>query len=193
MSKKDRKEIIRKAAIKVFAARGFHQTTTDKVAGEAGVAVGTIYNYFRHKVDLLEYIFQVEYQKRKALYEELKQQSLASTQKIRLIMEKHFAEVEKEPDLVKIILRERQHTRYGFKGRTGLKKFFAEIIEEGVKKGELRDVDPDIISMMLAGTIEAVMWKYFAGEERQSKEYKHLFTSVVEETMKIFHQGIVNK
>lgn len=41
------------AAIKVFAERGFHRTTIRHIAKAAGVADGTIYNYFEDKTALL--------------------------------------------------------------------------------------------------------------------------------------------
>jgi len=41
------------AATKVFAQRGFHRTTIRDVAKAAGVADGTIYNYFENKPALL--------------------------------------------------------------------------------------------------------------------------------------------
>jgi AcrR family transcriptional regulator len=41
------------AAIKVFAEKGFHAATIKDVAAEAGVADGTIYNYFENKLALL--------------------------------------------------------------------------------------------------------------------------------------------
>lgn len=47
-----RKQIL-DAAIQVFAERGFHRTTIRDVAKAAGVADGTIYNYFENKIALL--------------------------------------------------------------------------------------------------------------------------------------------
>ncbi len=41
------------AATRVFAANGFHRTTIREVASAAGVADGTIYNYFENKTALL--------------------------------------------------------------------------------------------------------------------------------------------
>lgn len=41
------------AAVAVFAERGFHRTTIRDVARAAGVADGTIYNYFENKTALL--------------------------------------------------------------------------------------------------------------------------------------------
>ena len=48
-----RKAQILDAATKVFAQRGFHRTTIHDVAKAAGVADGTIYNYFENKPALL--------------------------------------------------------------------------------------------------------------------------------------------
>lgn len=39
---KNKKELILEAALKTFASRGYFRTTTDLIAEEAGVSVGTI-------------------------------------------------------------------------------------------------------------------------------------------------------
>jgi AcrR family transcriptional regulator len=41
------------AALSVFVRKGYGQSTIPDIAGEAGVAVGTIYNYFENKQHLL--------------------------------------------------------------------------------------------------------------------------------------------
>ena len=48
-----RRNQILEAATKVFAEKGFHPTTIKDIAREAGVADGTIYNYFANKPALL--------------------------------------------------------------------------------------------------------------------------------------------
>ncbi len=192
MKETDKREVIRKAAIKVFAEQGFHNTTTDKVAKEAGVAVGTIYNYFQNKADVLEYIFEVEYQKRKTFYEKLKQENLSSVEKLRSIMEKHFTEVKENPELIKIILEERQHTSKGCSRRPALRKIFEEIILDGRNRGELREVDPEALSMMLFGSIEAVMREYLS-REQEGKHKERVFERVMEETTKLFYEGLVHQ
>lgn len=48
-----RRKHILDAAAKVFAAKGFHPTTIRDIAKEAGIADGTIYNYFENKTALL--------------------------------------------------------------------------------------------------------------------------------------------
>lgn len=45
-------------ALKLFASNGFHATTTEKIAKQAGVSEGTIYKYFASKQDLLTQLLQ---------------------------------------------------------------------------------------------------------------------------------------
>src|SRR5947207_14664156 len=51
--KKARRNQILDAATKVFAEKGFHPTTIKDIASEAGIADGTIYNYFENKTALM--------------------------------------------------------------------------------------------------------------------------------------------
>ncbi len=53
-----RRNQILEAAARVFAQKGFHSTTIKEVAKEAGIADGTIYNYFENKTALLLGIFE---------------------------------------------------------------------------------------------------------------------------------------
>jgi AcrR family transcriptional regulator len=50
---KQRKQQIFNAALKIFSKKGFDQATIPDIAQEAGVATGTIYNYYQNKHDLL--------------------------------------------------------------------------------------------------------------------------------------------
>src|SRR6476659_7444176 len=53
----DKRDLILRAAIKVFARHGYFQSQVADVARVAGVAAGTVYLYFRSKDDLLVSIF----------------------------------------------------------------------------------------------------------------------------------------
>jgi AcrR family transcriptional regulator len=48
-----RQEQILKAALSVFSAKGYGESSMADVAEEAGVGVGTLYNYYKNKRDLL--------------------------------------------------------------------------------------------------------------------------------------------
>lgn len=51
------KQAIYEAAVEVLTRDGLDHATMDRVAVEAGVAKGSLYNYFRSKNDLLEFVF----------------------------------------------------------------------------------------------------------------------------------------
>ena len=54
----DKRDLLLRAAIDTFAARGFFNAQVADVARAAGVAAGTVYLYFRGKDDLLISIFE---------------------------------------------------------------------------------------------------------------------------------------
>lgn len=53
-----KRDLILKAATKLFARRGFFNAQVADVAREAGIAAGTVYLYFKSKDDLLISIFE---------------------------------------------------------------------------------------------------------------------------------------
>jgi len=53
----EKKNLIRQAAIRAFSHKGFYNTRAEEIAREAGIAVGTIYNYFVSKEEILLSIF----------------------------------------------------------------------------------------------------------------------------------------
>src|SRR5436190_22756784 len=54
----EKRERILAAAERVFARRGFFASRVSEIAKDAGVADGTIYNYFKSKDDLLISLFE---------------------------------------------------------------------------------------------------------------------------------------
>ena len=107
----DKKERIREAAIKVMAETGFFNTKTSSVAEEAGVAVGTIYNYFRSKDEILEYIFAVELKKRLTILNRLRESTEGFWGKLDRFLSYHFQEIIKQPEIGRILVREKEYPR----------------------------------------------------------------------------------
>ena len=53
----DKREAILRAAIKVFASKGYFNSKVADIASEAGIADGTVYLYFKSKDEILHSIF----------------------------------------------------------------------------------------------------------------------------------------
>src|SRR5713101_4941464 len=59
-NKKAIRERIVKAALSLFQTRGFDATTTKAIARRAGIAEGTVFNYFKSKEDIALHFFEQE-------------------------------------------------------------------------------------------------------------------------------------
>ena len=57
-NKERTRKALLKAASELFSRKGFHRTTTKEITRKAGIAEGTLFNYFPTKEDLAVYFFQ---------------------------------------------------------------------------------------------------------------------------------------
>lgn len=160
--KETRKEHIREKAIEVMAKYGFHNATTDKIAEEAGIAVGTIYNYFKNKEDILEYIFLVELEKRAQFYNEVRAKHSSLVARIYELLVKHFNEIKMNPSVGQIMVREQQFpNRHELTAVTkfldGIPSSIAVMLEEAIGKQEIHPCNTSIIAAALFGSVQAVV------------------------------------
>ena len=102
----EKKEIIRRAAVEVIAERGFHEATTRMIAERAGVAVGTLYNYFHTKEEILAHIVTEERSRRLAFLQRVRETDATAETKLREFLRMHFAQVGEDPLTVRTVLRE---------------------------------------------------------------------------------------
>src|SRR5438552_6841248 len=59
-NKEKTRRAILKAALNLFAEKGFYGTTTKAISQKARIAEGTLFNYFETKEDLALYFFEQE-------------------------------------------------------------------------------------------------------------------------------------
>src|ERR1039457_5380810 len=59
-NKENTRMAILRAALALFAEKGFYHTTTKAISRKAGIAEGTLFNYFETKEDLALYFFEQE-------------------------------------------------------------------------------------------------------------------------------------
>jgi AcrR family transcriptional regulator len=59
-NKENTQKAILRAALELFAEKGFYHTTTKAISRKAGIAEGTLFNYFETKEDLALYFFEQE-------------------------------------------------------------------------------------------------------------------------------------
>jgi len=186
-----KKEQIRMAAIKVIAKEGFFNATTDKIAKEASVAVGTLYNYFASKEDILDYIFEIESKKRISYYTEIKNSDKEWIEKVDEILRFHFQEMRKDPDIVKIVLAERINASrsklISLQNFAKLPKILSEVLEKGIEKNKIRQCDVKIMALIIFGFIEAVMGEFLVNRSEQ------FLDKALKEICDLLKEGLSNR
>ncbi len=159
----EKKELIRKAAVRVMSERGFYNTKTSEIAEEAGVAVGTIYNYFKNKNDILDYIFAFELEKRLSTLNNLSKNDLTFWEKLEQFLTFHFREIKDNICVGEILVREKEFPRKN--GSNSINKYLnmipdilQKLLEEAAVKGEVKEnFDPEIMSNIIFGSIQGIV------------------------------------
>lgn len=158
--KDDRRKQILKAAVKVFAEKGYHGCRISDVAEEAGVAYGLVYHYYGNKDGLLASVFDTNWAFFAKAVDEIGDSSSTMRDKLTQIVELAFQAFEMAPLVVKVLVLE-----FGRNARLGealdnpqvarVFKAITRIFEEGKKTGELYEgIDPAGMSILFIGALE---------------------------------------
>lgn len=143
----NKREIILRAALAVFAREGFHNAKMDDIAREAGVGKGTIYGYFVSKKELflntIKYIASRYLQELEALAAE----ECGSLQKLQQVIWMTFRFAEENREAQKMLLNNRadiiQELHEWFCDfNTELLELLVKIIKEGQHQGQIRKINP---------------------------------------------------
>ena len=168
----DKRERIIAAAERIFAQKGYFETTVAEIARDAQVAEGTIYEYFANKKDLL-YAVPENYLADYATFVLDHLQGIkGALNKIRKIIWCHLSYFRNHKDFTKIMTLEIRIDPDYYRSKTyeNLKLYsdlIIQIITEGIKDGEIGPhVNPHIIRDMILGTIEyvSIPWLIFDRE-----------------------------
>jgi TetR/AcrR family fatty acid metabolism transcriptional regulator len=152
---------IRRAAIQVFSHEGFHRTRMSDVANVAGIAVGTIYNHFDSKEDLLVSIFETAFEERMRMFDELRAGGGAIRDQLHELLKQHFAIIRKQEELSRLLLLERFHP--GGRVREKLIRLqrtmvdrIATLLREGVSEGWVRPCNTQVVAQALFDLIQTM-------------------------------------
>ncbi|MEJ6949539.1 TetR/AcrR family transcriptional regulator [Natronospora cellulosivora (SeqCode)] len=188
----EKKDQIRKAAIRVISKVGFYNCTTDRIAQEAGVSVGTIYNYFKDKENILSYIFEVEQKKLHIYFRKLNKKNIVVPEKIKYLIKEYFDFIYKHRDLFQILNDEINKPVRGLKEEIFnygilIHKYIKEILVEGCNKGSIREnIDIDMMAYMMLSSANSVAHMGFLNPE----SIEDIFDRAAENVYKFFQNGI---
>ena len=156
-----KRRAILRAAIAVFAEKGYHACRVQDVATEAGVAYGLVYHYFSSKEELLETIFRSTWRRLLEGLNEIAESAEPAERQIHdvcaLVLRSWLA----DPDLVRVLVREVARSPQLQREVDEVAHAFAaleRIVAGGQGRGELKpDVDPRLAAWILYGALEEIL------------------------------------
>ncbi len=165
----DRKATILRAAIDVFATKGYHGCRIADVAREAKVAYGLVYPYFKNKDELLQSVFRTGFDFFVGKIRDAIAQGETLEEKVQRICALCFEAYRRDPRAVRVlVLQVARSPAIGAKNRQfafeGIIRISAEMFTEAKSRGELReDFDPILCALLLFGALEMGLTSFVAG------------------------------
>ncbi len=144
--RKDKQELLKSTALRLFSANGYQATSISTIAKEAGISKGLMYNYFESKEELLVSLFEDYFLLLDALLnpnndneitnEEMDNFFDVLTQSLR---EKHeywllFFQLSMQPDVLQLILSKLNNAGTMIEHRKLLFSYFAERFENAAEE-----------------------------------------------------------
>ncbi len=159
----DKRSRILDAAIRVFARMGYHGARVSDIAGEAGIAYGLVYHYFKNKEEILNTIFEERWSGFVEALEGIADGPTPTEDKLASISALILNAYRLRPEWVKVFVLEIQRSsRFAEPGQIRavgrLFQSVARILRDGQAKGEIRsDLDPDVACYVFVGGLEIVI------------------------------------
>ena len=160
-TQREKRRLILRAAITVFARSGYHTSRVSDIAKEAGVAYGLVYHYFGSKEDLLEQIFRRTWSRMLEAVEEVERTEAPVREQLAGVARIVLGAWQVDPDLVRVLVREVARSPQLGREVDEIAHAFAalqRLVEKGQERGELRtDVEPRLAAWILYGALEEIL------------------------------------
>jgi len=159
----DRRKQILRAAIEVFAERGFHRTRVSDIAKKAGVAYGLIYHYFESKDDVLNSVFTDNWSVFLKFLQHLRDdKSKPVVDRLGMVVDSLVEALRMDPALVQVIIQEVSRSdrfvhQDKFEAFQGAFEAVQDIVKQGQATGEVRkDINDQVAPFVFFGALETV-------------------------------------
>ena len=183
----DKKTAIMESALKLFTERGFHGTSTAQISKEAGIATGTLFNYFPTKEDLINSLyFEVKGQLSQSMGKEIEAQNTFQD-KLRKIWSnliKWGADNQEEFLFVGQFCSSPYITKFTREEVMKEYVFLHDLVNQGIKTGVIRDFSAELTIAMFYQASRAVVNLILDSDSSQNKN------KFIEDGFQIIWEGL---
>lgn len=148
---------------RLFAEKGFLETSMREIAEATGMGKSTLYDYFKTKDDILVSYFENEINAITARVEEIDKCDAPAVEKLRRTMTAHLDYLLANKTLYLKLTVEAQrlgiHSQKRIQiSRHAYQDLVCKMIEDGIKEGSFRPVDPMLAMRILLGALNPVVF-----------------------------------
>ncbi|SHJ99426.1 transcriptional regulator, TetR family [Geosporobacter subterraneus DSM 17957] len=167
---KDRRTEILQASVKIFSKQGFHDAKIDDVAQAAGVAKGTVYQYFSSKQELFQEMIKYAVERYTFIVKEIVYGENDIEEKIYALAVKHGEFLKEHIEMAEVVPHQvnvsKEMRLWIMEQKKHLFLLLEEMIENGKNRGEIRkDVDKEIAVISIMGSL----FLYYEKELREHR------------------------
>lgn len=182
----NRRHEIFHSVVSAFVKKGFQETSMREIAESAGIGKSTLYDYFKTKDDILLYFFEDQLNDLAEAAQTIALQNISADKRLRRIMKVHLESLQANKSLFMKLSLEAQRLKLESqkqiqKKRHAYQDLIRGLIEEGIREGAFRNVDPLLAARVLINTMAPVAFTSRPTGTAQE---------MMEETIDIFFKGI---
>ena len=148
------REQVMSAALKLFAARGYFNTSIPDIVRESGVSTGSIYHHFGDKEGVANTLFNNIVERMEQAIEDIRKSYSTTHDRCKTIMALLFTITEDEPELMNYMLYAK-HKEFlpNVAPICSAKPFqlMLSIVAEGMQTGEVREMNSTVAAVSVFG------------------------------------------
>jgi len=147
------KDTICDAADSVLKKHGFSGITMDRVATTAGLAKGSLYNYFQDKDDLLQFIYARLVEPFMQAIEEIAAGDLPAPKKLENILRVTLERSDKHKGVIRLLMETNQDQEVRKAIRPRILRIYSDIFQRGILEGSFRPHNVAHTARMFLGCV----------------------------------------
>ncbi len=165
------REGILQAALDVLRSDGFEHLTIEKVAEAAGIAKGSVYNYFRNKQELVTQVFERSIEPAIEAGGHIIASSMEAVEKLEAMLRLWFSHFSKHRGLFDFLFRDPHVRELCFTSQRSKNTLaidrFRSIFEQGIAEGSFREFNAVSAAEMAVGAVQFCIERQLeSGEQR---------------------------
>jgi len=158
------------ASVNEFANNGFKNASVNKIVEKAGISKGSLFNYFKSKNLLFDYIYQIALREVKTYLAKVRDESEHDDFFTRFskIINSGIAFIIKHPRLAKIYFRllNSDDSPYGKaiiqKLHSEAIRYLIDFVETGIERNELRsELNPTTVAFLMESTLNRILQVHY--------------------------------